>query len=375
MPSRKYITPEPILDLKERRSLKEISKRYEKMTQPNPVKKVGSLVGERLPDGVKDIVGNAKKGISEAEVFAQAMGVVTKGFKVIEEQAARFSVSEKMIASDIDSVTEENDISKIEEICLARCYDITKKVERFKAKDLALAAAEGAATGAPGFPGIPFNLVLSTFIYFRAVQSVAMYYGYDIKGDSNELALAGEVFSQAMAPGSATGETTSVITKIMVVSEAASIREVVGKGWLAMANRGGTALLIVQMRALAHKAAQNALEKAGEKGLENSVFKAIFEQIGKRLTQSALKQAIPVVSAVVCALFDTAQMNRVIDFANLFYSKRFLIEKEIRIAELKGEMVSFEVVDESDAIETAADEVVEVVDIGFDSPRGPMEEE
>lgn len=40
---------------------------------------------------------------------------------------------------------------------------------------------EGGGTGAFGFWGLPFNLVLSTFLYFRAVQSIAMFYGYDVK--------------------------------------------------------------------------------------------------------------------------------------------------------------------------------------------------
>ena len=43
-----------------------------------------------------------------------------------------------------------------------------------------------------GFAGLPFNLGLSTFLYYREVQSVAMYYGYDIKNDTAELVIANE---------------------------------------------------------------------------------------------------------------------------------------------------------------------------------------
>lgn len=39
---------------------------------------------------------------------------------------------------------------------------------------------------------MPFNLGLSTFLYYREVQSVAMYYGYDIKNDTAELVIANE---------------------------------------------------------------------------------------------------------------------------------------------------------------------------------------
>lgn len=38
---------------------------------------------------------------------------------------------------------------------------------------MVLAFTEGAATGVPDFAGIPFNIELSTFLYFRAVQSIA----------------------------------------------------------------------------------------------------------------------------------------------------------------------------------------------------------
>ena len=85
------------------------------------------------------------------------------------------------------------------------------------------------------------------------------------------------------------------------------------------------------MRALAHKSAKKALEKAGKEGLEKSVFKSVFEQIGKKATKEAVGKAIPIVGAVIGGLFDTAQMNTVINYANIFYHKRFLLEKDVRI--------------------------------------------
>lgn len=101
-----------------------------------------------------------------------------------------------------------------------------------------------------------------------------------------------------------------------------------------MASRGGMGVLLTQMRALANKAAQKALEKAGQKGMEESVFKGVFAQIGKGLTKKAIGKAVPVVGAIIGGLFDTAQMNTVIEYADVFYNKRFLLEKEARINEL-----------------------------------------
>lgn len=103
-----------------------------------------------------------------------------------------------------------------------------------------------------------------------------------------------------------------------------------------MASRGGITLLICQMRALANKAAKDALEKAGQKGLEESLFKGVFEQIGKKLTKQAVGKSIPFVGALIGALFDVAQMNKVLEYADVFYNKRFLIEKEVRINMLLG---------------------------------------
>jgi len=59
---------------------------------------------------------------------------------------------------------------------------------------------EGGTTGAFGFWGLQFNIVLSIFLYFRAVQSIAMFFGYDIKNGSAELVIASEVFTNALSP-------------------------------------------------------------------------------------------------------------------------------------------------------------------------------
>ena len=201
---------------------------------------------------------------------------------------------------------------------------------------------EGAGTGAAGFWGLPFNLVLSTFLYYRAVQSVAMFYGYNIKDDPDELIIASEVFSAALNPtqkGTQT-ELGGTITKILMVSELQTVRQLASKSWQEMAEHGGIALLITQMRALANASARKALAKAGEKGLENSLFTNTFKQLGAKLTHKNVKRIIPYVSGVIGALVDSSQMSKVIEYADIFYHKRFLIEKGTRINYLvNGEQV------------------------------------
>lgn len=75
-----------------------------------------------------------------------------------------------------------------------RSYEVAKIAADERLQHIGIAFAEGGSTGAAGFWGIPANLALSMLIYFRAVQYVAMFYGYDVKDDPSELVIAGEVF-------------------------------------------------------------------------------------------------------------------------------------------------------------------------------------
>lgn len=85
---------------------------------------------------------------------------------------------------------------------------------------------EGGSTGCFGFAGLPFNLVLSIFLYYRAVQSIAMFYGYDIKNDPSELVIASDVFMNALSPNSqGTNEMTGIIGKIMVMTELTAVKQ------------------------------------------------------------------------------------------------------------------------------------------------------
>lgn len=329
---KQYVIPKPMINKKESESLIALTEKYKKMTAPTKLSKAGKKVAEIIPEPIKKAGRAAKEGITEAELFAQCMKVVAEGFGVLEKQAAKMTVSEKSIVKKINATTKSNEITILDEVCLARGYNISKLVSKYKTQDLVLALAEGGATGAFGFAGFPFNLVLSTFLYYRAVQSVAMFYGYDVKNDAAELMIAGDVFMNSLSPSSkGSNEVSSIIGKIMVMTETTAIKQTAKKTWSEMAARGGVGLLLTQMRALANKSAQKALEKAGQKGLEESVFKGVFEQIGKGLTKKAIGKAVPVIGAVIGGLFDTALMNTVIDYADVFYNKRYLLEKEVRV--------------------------------------------
>lgn len=323
-----------ILDSQELRELDLLTQRYEKLTKPRLIAKAGATIAEKIPSQVKEAASELKNGLTEKQFYVEAMKVISTGFEAIEKNAAKVTVSESMVIQRANEFIENKEITSLDELCFARSYEVAKIAQAEKLPNLIAAFTEGGATGFLGFAGIVPNIVTSTFFYYRAVQSIAMSYGYDVKNNADELMIASEVFTTAMSPKSGnSGEMASVIGKIMMISEAEAIKQTVKKGWTEMAARGGICLLLTQMRALAHKAAKKALEKAGKESLETSVFRSILEQIGKRLGQKTIQRAVPFVSAAIGALFDTGEMNKILDFSDTFYKKRFILEKGIRQAE------------------------------------------
>lgn len=336
--TRDFKEPSPIIDSKETITLDNLTKRYNKLTAPSTIAKLGTKAGQLVPEKAKQIGNDIGLSITEKELYIQMMNIIGSGFKAVEEQAARFSVSEKYIIDKINKTFPYYQLETLDEICLARSYDLAKIVNDYRGKDTFAAMIEGGGTGAFGFWGLPFNIVLSTFLYFRAVQSIAMFYGYDVKNDYTEMVIASDVFTSSLSPAQndVNNEATSIIGKIMVMSQAAVVKQTAKKTWTDMAARGGVPLLLAQMRALANKSAQKALQNVGAKGLENSLFKEAFEQIGRKLTLKTIGKAVPVVSGVVGALIDTAQMKKVLEFSDIFYQKRFIFEKENRVFRLLG---------------------------------------
>lgn len=329
-----YVAPDPMYDSREMRELSELTERYEKLTEPGILDRAGSAVMGFLPDGVKDLARGAAESLTEQELYTQMMKIVAEGFGTLERYAAAATVSDKDVLASVNKEAEEH-LSSLDELCLLRSYVVARAAQGQNVQHLLLAAVEGAATGAVGFAGIPFNLVLSMFLYYRAVQSIALSYGYDVRNDPSELLIASQVLSFAFSPtGADLGGAAGVVGKIMGIAEVATVGQVVKKGWQAMAERGGACLLIAQMRALAHASARKALEKAGKAGLERSAFRNILEQVGKRLPQKAVQRGVPIIGGLIGALFDTGQMQRTLSIADTFYHKRFLVEKELRVSDL-----------------------------------------
>ncbi len=332
-----YIIPEIIIDAKEEKQLESLTKAYDKMTKPSKASKKLKEISEKIPEPIKDAYDATKEKMTEAEIFVKSLELLAKSFQKLEEFAAQVTLSEKQIVSMVNKIIPENEITTLDEICLARSYDLSKLVKKHKFTDIVATIAEGAATGAAGFAGIPFNLALSTFLFYRSVQSIALFYGYDVKNNPAELQIASEVFINAMNPKNGNdSELSSAIAKVMLLTTTTSVKQTVNKGWTKMAEKGGVHLFIVQLRALAHASGRKALQNAGKKGLEKTAFTEVFEQLGKKITQKSVAKVMPYFGAFIGATIDTAQMAQIIKFADTFYNKRFILEKPLRINTLLG---------------------------------------
>lgn len=337
MENKKYNVPKVLVDTKEKELIEVLTNQYENMITlgkiKTGIKNVGTKINKVVPQSVKDFGENAKSKINEQEIMKKSLEILAKDFQVVQEFAAKYTISQNTIFQAVNKISDNNRIESLDEICLLRAYDIQRIVEKYKLTDIGAALAQGAGFGAVGFAAIPFNLVSSTFLFFRATQAVALFYGYDVKNNPEELEIAGEVFSNSMNPESSNNNGLAQdIAKVMLITETTIVKQTASKGWEAMANKDAITLLIAQIRALANKAAQKAIEKTGKSNLERNVFTKVLEQMGKKLTQKSLAKSIPYwVGAIIGGTIDTSQMINVIKYANIFYCKRFILEKEKNI--------------------------------------------
>ncbi len=333
-----YVIIKSIIDDKELNSLDVLEEKYNKIIKPGIISKTTKKISDLVPKNIKNFKNELSANISEKELFVKMMELVNDGFSKVEETASKYSINEEQVIKKINKNQNIN-ISKLEDICWLRSYDLSNVVNSYKTQYVAIASVEGAGTGLLGFAGLPFNLVLSTFLYFRAIQSIAMFYGYDVKNNSDELALAGDILKKALNPSEINEDNDdinlSVISKILIVSKAEVVKQTSKKTWTEMASKGGIPLLLTQIRALGHNSAKKALQNAGKSGLEHSVFKDALAQIGKKLPKKAIPKIAIGAGALLSSLIDGKQMKTILEYADIFYQKRFILEKEYRIKHTK----------------------------------------
>ena len=89
-----------VLDEKELVEIDQLAKRYQEMTSPGFFTKVGKAFSDMLPDKLKEAIAEGGKNISEQEFYLKAMDVIATGFGALEEQAARFTITEEAVINE-----------------------------------------------------------------------------------------------------------------------------------------------------------------------------------------------------------------------------------------------------------------------------------
>ena len=153
MEQKQYIVPEKIIDTKEENLLLSLTESYQKLLEPSLAGKLAEKVGSIIPDKIKDFSSQIMEKASDTDIFVKALEVVGKSFAILEEYAAKVTLSEAEILKQINRISSDNQITTMDEICLIRSYELSKIVNKNKFTDVIAALVEGGATGAAGFAG------------------------------------------------------------------------------------------------------------------------------------------------------------------------------------------------------------------------------
>ncbi len=154
-----------------------------------------------------------------------------------------------------------------------------------------VAAAEGAATGAAGLPGIPVDIVAIVGINLRGIGEYATYCGFNISEQPERL-FAMDVLAFASSP-----------------------------------TDGAKQAALAQLVRIAKDAAAKKTWKELEQHSFVNIVRKIAESLGSRLTKAKLAQLVPYLGAGVGAGFNTYFTTRVCDASFFLYRERLLARK------------------------------------------------
>lgn len=168
---------------------------------------------------------------------------------------------------------------------------VDTRLDGLAARYRSLAAAEGAATGFAGAPGIVPDVVALVAINLRAAGEHAALCGFDLSQPAERL-YALQVLNAVTQPTDATKQ--AALVPVMRVAQQVARDQTV------------------------HAIEQHALSRA----LRNAA-----RALGIRLTRAKLAQVLPVVGAGIGAGFNAYYTSKVCDAAYYLYRERFLMTK------------------------------------------------
>lgn len=234
-------------------------------------------------------INKAGEFVMNAPGVGDVIKTVVSGITNLCNDAAQFTVRQNAIIEDFRK--HGCDVNSIAEIQKLELEKIDKVVGYLAAKYKVIAAAEGAATGALGLPGIPPDLIAVISLNLRAIGEYCCYYGCNNDLQEERL-FAMNVLSYASSAGDAI------------------------KGTI-MAN------LVKISRDVAAKKTWKELEEHAMV----LVIKKIAKSLGKRLTKAKLAQILPVFGSFVGGGYNAYYTAKVCETASFMYRERFLANK------------------------------------------------
>jgi hypothetical protein len=169
--------------------------------------------------------------------------------------------------------------------------DVDKRIGWLNTKYKGVTFAEGAALGAAGLPGIPFDIVSLVTLNLRAIGEYATYCGFDIESQHERL-YAMHILGLASSP-----------------------------------TDNSKAVAMAQLVKIAKDVAARRTWKDLEKHAFVQLMKQIAKALGIRLTKAKLAQIVPLAGAVVGGGFNSYFTAKICDCAYHLYRERFLAAK------------------------------------------------
>jgi len=318
--------PSPVLDVEERHLVKRLNHRYQRLTAPrrlglgirragrSAAQAVRTRLGWRWLDRVEDV---ARSG----EVQAM-MGLTAQALETVSRSASRMTIDAKVATRSLGAAG--LGVRRFDQICALRSYQIDRVVTSRSATAWLPAASVGAVSGIAGLAGLPVAIVSSLFLAFRCAQDTALHYGYDPTRAPGEMEFAAAVTLLALAPDKL--DTDDPVGRILdALMRASTHREL--RATLGPARRRGLTVT------------EGALDRSDPArhwdGLDAVLLHDLATAMGTRVARGIGGRAIPVVGAIAGGLLDGVTLHRVGRVATLVYHKRFLVEKQVRVARLR----------------------------------------
>lgn len=230
-----------------------------------------------IPAGVYDAVGKAIQGfligLSEVSVFTVSSGDLAMEHS--RRQQRKSKIGQKLEAADLHAKERWN-------------------------WNLGYAAAEGAATGAVGLPGLAADIPLLFTVAIRAIQEIGFCYGYDVtKPEERDYVL--HILQ--------TGASSDIKAKMQFVVLLKQMEQI---------------LLKVTWKKMSADLAAREISRL-------SLMAAIREfakSLGIQLTKRKALQSVPVIGALVGGSFNCVFVNDISRAAYMSYRRRFVEEME-----------------------------------------------